>query len=48
MRREEEMMNLIISFAEGDERIRGLLMNGSRVNPTIERDIFQDYEKEAG
>ncbi len=38
------MLELIMNFAKKDERIRGVLMNGSRVNPTIRKDIFQDYD----
>ncbi|MBS4536353.1 aminoglycoside 6-adenylyltransferase [Clostridium sp. D2Q-14] len=44
MRTEKEMMDLIISFAKQDDRIRGVLMSGSRVNPNIEKDIFQDFD----
>ena len=43
-RTEKEMYNLIISFAKQDEYIRGILLNGSRANPNIEKDIFQDYD----
>ncbi|KYD18326.1 hypothetical protein B4168_0295 [Anoxybacillus flavithermus] len=35
MRTEQEKMDFIITFAKQDHRIRGLLMNGSRVNPNI-------------
>lgn len=44
MRTEKEIMDLIINFAKKDERIRGVLMNGSRANPNVERDIFQDFD----
>lgn len=44
MRTEQEMLDLIITFAKQDHRIRGVLMNGSRVNPNIKKDIFQDYD----
>ncbi|WP_240345885.1 aminoglycoside 6-adenylyltransferase [Parageobacillus toebii] len=44
MRTEQEMLDLIITFAKQDHRIRGVLMNGSRVNPNINKDIFQDYD----
>lgn len=44
MRTEREMLDLIISFAQQDNHIRGLLMNGSRVNPNIKKDIFQDFD----
>ena len=37
-------MKLILGFAEKDERIRAVLMAGSRVNDNIEKDIFQDYD----
>ena len=43
-RTEKEMIDLIIGFAQKDNRIRGVLMNGSRVNPSITKDIFQDYD----
>ncbi len=44
MRTEKEMLDLILSFALQDERIRVVVMNGSRVNPNIPTDIFQDYD----
>lgn len=44
MRSEEEMMNVILDVAKGDERIRGVYMNGSRTNPNARKDIFQDYD----
>lgn len=44
MRSEKEMYDLIISVAQNDERIRAVYMNGSRVNPNIPKDIFQDYD----
>jgi aminoglycoside 6-adenylyltransferase len=44
MRTEQEMMELIGGFAANDERIRVIIMNGSRVNPAAPRDIFQDYD----
>lgn len=44
MRSEKEMLGLILGFAEEDERIRAVMMNGSRVNPNSPRDIFQDYD----
>jgi len=43
-RTEKEMIDLIIGFAQKDNRIREILMNGSRVNPSISKDIFQDYD----
>lgn len=44
MRSEQEMLTLITTIAEEDERIRAVMLNGSRVNPTAKRDIFQDYD----
>ena len=38
------MMSLILGFAEADDRIRAVVMNGSRVNPNIAPDPFQDYD----
>lgn len=44
MRSEQEMLKLILSTAEQDQRIRAVIMNGSRVNPNMPADIFQDYD----
>ena len=44
MRSEREMLELIIDFARQDERIRAVIMNGSRANPGAPRDIFQDFD----
>lgn len=44
MRSEEKMMELILNTANQDERIRAAYMNGSKVNPTIEKDVYQDYD----
>ena len=44
MRTEHEMLDLIIDTAKHDERIRAVIMNGSRANPSAPRDIFQDFD----
>lgn len=44
MRTEKEMMELIISKAQNDDRIRAVIMNGSRTNLNIKKDLFQDYD----
>lgn len=44
MRSETEMMNLILSVARQDERIRVVAMNGSRVNASAPVDSFQDFD----
>lgn len=44
MRTEKEMMGLILTKAQDDERIRTVIMNGSRANPNAKKDMFQDYD----
>ena len=44
MRSEKEMLDLILGIAKDDERIRAVYMNGSRTNPNVPKDIFQDYD----
>jgi len=44
MRTEQEMMGLILGVAAADERVRAVVMNGSRADPNAPRDIFQDYD----
>ena len=44
MRTEQEMMDLILNTAREDDRIRAVVLNGSRVNPNAPRDPFQDFD----
>src|SRR5689334_23292286 len=44
MRSEREILDIILSTARDDERIRAAIMNGSRANPNAPRDIFQDFD----
>jgi len=44
MRTEDEMLELILSTAYADNRIRAVIVNGSRANPNVPRDIFQDFD----
>ncbi|BAJ64734.1 aminoglycoside 6-adenylyltransferase [Anaerolinea thermophila] len=44
MRTEQEMMDLILTFARNDERVRAVILNGSRANPNAPRDFFQDFD----
>jgi aminoglycoside 6-adenylyltransferase len=44
MRSEQEMFDLILETARQDERIRAVVMNGSRANPNAPRDRFQDFD----
>ena len=38
------MFDLILNTARQDERIRAVILNGSRANPNAPKDIFQDYD----
>ncbi len=44
MRTEKEMLDIIIDTAREDERVRAVIMNGSRVNPNIPPDAFRDFD----
>lgn len=44
MRTEQEMLELILDTAREDERIRAVIMNGSRANPNAPGDLFQDFD----
>ena len=44
MRSEREMLDLILDTARADDRIRAVIMNGSRTDPDAPRDIFQDFD----
>lgn len=44
MRSEEEMMELILTIAREDNRIRIAALEGSRTNVNIPKDTFQDYD----
>ena len=44
MRTEKQMLDLILETARRDERIRAVIMNGSRANPNAPRDCFQDFD----
>ena len=44
MRTEQEMYDLILGFAKKDEYIRAVILNGSRVNPNVPKDKYQDYD----
>jgi len=40
----KEIKEQIISFAVSDKRIRAVLLNGSRANPKLNEDPYQDYD----
>ena len=44
MRTEEVMMDLILGIAKADERVRAVRMEGSRANPQVPKDQYQDYD----
>ena len=44
MRSEQEMYDLILNTARQDARIRVVILNGSRANPNVPKDIFRDYD----
>lgn len=44
MRSEKHMLDLILRTARQDERVRAVILNGSRANPHAKRDIFQDFD----
>lgn len=44
MRSEQEMYALLFETARDDERIRAVILNGSRANPNAPRDMFQDFD----
>ena len=44
MRSEAEIKALLLDIARKDDRIRAVLLNGSRANPTISKDEYQDFD----
>lgn len=44
MRTEKEIYDLILGYAQKDERVRAVTLEGSRVNPNVPKDIFQDFD----
>jgi aminoglycoside 6-adenylyltransferase len=44
MRTELQVIDQLLTFARNHDMIRAVVMNGSRVNPNISKDIFCDYD----
>lgn len=44
MRNADEIKNLVLDFARADDRVRAVLLNGSRANPNLKADKFQDFD----
>lgn len=43
-RDEQTMMDMILRIAQDDDRVRAVIMNGSRASPGAAKDKFQDYD----
>ena len=44
MRTEQEIFDLILEVSKQDERIRAVVLSGSRANPAALKDKYQDYD----
>lgn len=44
MRNEEQVLKQVLEFANSDDRIRAVILNGSRVNQNAPKDFMQDYD----
>lgn len=44
MRTKDEMIAMILNKALENDQIRAVVMNGSRANPKVKPDLFQDYD----
>ncbi len=44
MRSAQDMYDLILNTARSDERVRAVILNGSRANPNAAPDVFQDFD----
>jgi aminoglycoside 6-adenylyltransferase len=41
---QNDIQNKIINFAKADDRIRAVILNGSRANPNVSPDKYQDFD----
>jgi aminoglycoside 6-adenylyltransferase len=44
MRSDQEILDLLLDTARQDERVRAVVMNGSRANPLAPPDRFRDFD----
>ena len=44
MRKEKEVIKQILDFAYSEDRVRAVMLNGSRLNSNAPKDIMQDYD----
>lgn len=44
MRNEKQVIDELLGFAKNNDKVRAVILNGSRVNPNAPKDIFRDYD----
>ena len=44
MRSEQEMFDIIVNTAKENKHIRAVYLNGSRANPNVQKDKYQDFD----
>ena len=44
MRKENQVLKQILDFANSEDRVRAVMLNGSRLNTNAPKDIMQDYD----
>lgn len=44
MQKQNDTQNKILNFAKADDRIRAVILNGSRANPNVKPDKYQDFD----
>lgn len=44
MRSEQEILDLILEVAKADKNVRAVCLGGSRANPSVKKDDYQDYD----
>jgi aminoglycoside 6-adenylyltransferase len=44
MRTEDQVLSQILDFAQAEERVRAVMLNGSRLNSNAPKDDWQDYD----
>lgn len=44
MRTAQQVLDQLLAFAKEEDAVRAVVMNGSRVNPNVKKDVFCDYD----
>lgn len=44
MKTQDEIQSKILNIAQTDDRIRAVILNGSRANAKVTPDVYQDYD----